>query len=355
MTDASPLARVAVIGAGMAGATCAAGLQRAGCEVTVFEKSRGVGGRLATRRTRVALAGGDTVELAFDHGAQMLTAREPRFAALLGRAEAAGVLRRWQPRIHADWPAAFDAPTWVAVPGMPALCGQMLAGLAVRTGQTVQRLQRARGGWQLVTEDGPQGPFDQVVLALPPQQAAVLLAGLHDVWADALASRAMDACWTLMAVTEDVDWPWDAAEPARGPLAWVSRSDRRPGRPAAAGHAVWVAQADADWSAAHLEDDPATVAEALGAALQAVLPRPTGRPLAWFHRSVHRWRYARPSTPEDDRRLSCWDPARGLGVCGDHLGGGDVEGAWRSGDDLAERIAVELETRQARTTDAVAA
>ena len=52
-----PGAAVAVIGAGLAGAACARGLQAAGVQVTVFDKSRGVGGRLATRRALVNLPG----------------------------------------------------------------------------------------------------------------------------------------------------------------------------------------------------------------------------------------------------------------------------------------------------------
>ena len=62
--------RIAVIGAGMAGLACAHELLRADAKVTVFERSRGLGGRLATRRQ------GD---LAFDHGAQFVTARSRPF------------------------------------------------------------------------------------------------------------------------------------------------------------------------------------------------------------------------------------------------------------------------------------
>ncbi|MBE0549214.1 MAG: FAD-dependent oxidoreductase, partial [Rubrivivax sp.] len=51
---------VAVVGAGIAGAACAASLQQAGLDVTLFEKSHGVGGRLATRRA--SWAGDDGVE-----------------------------------------------------------------------------------------------------------------------------------------------------------------------------------------------------------------------------------------------------------------------------------------------------
>jgi len=44
--------RVAIIGAGLTGLTAASLLRDAGVEITVFDKSRGLGGRLSTRRTR---------------------------------------------------------------------------------------------------------------------------------------------------------------------------------------------------------------------------------------------------------------------------------------------------------------
>ena len=71
--DAGQTADVLVIGAGMAGLIAAAELQRAGRRVLVLDKGRGVGGRLASRRIG---------EASFDHGAQFITARTPRFAAL---------------------------------------------------------------------------------------------------------------------------------------------------------------------------------------------------------------------------------------------------------------------------------
>jgi predicted NAD/FAD-dependent oxidoreductase len=146
----------------------------------------------------------------------------------------------------------------------------------------------------------------------------------------------MQPCWTLMAVTDDVDWPWDAAEPARGPLAWVVRNDRKPGRSAPPGCATWVAQATAAWSAARLEQDALTVAEELRSALKRLLP--AGHRLRWHHSSVHRWRYAAPAEPPRAEAPCWWDAALGLGVCGDFLAGHDVEAAWRSGDELADEM-----------------
>lgn len=338
---------VAVIGAGVSGAACAASLHRAGLRVTLFDKSRGVGGRMATRRAQWpgppcgAQAGADPVA-EFDHGAQHFSAGHPRFRAAVARAQAAGVVATWRPRVHSGFSALTERSGFVPVPNMPALCRHWAREVPLRTEHLVQRLQRSAAGWQVVLADGANvGPFDQVMLALPAAQAAVLLAGHHDDWADALAAVPMEACWTLMAATDEADWPWDAAEPTKGPLAWVVRNDRKPGRSAPPGVACWVAHASAAWSAEHLEADPTNVTETLRSALAALLPATPG--LRWHHASVHRWRYAMPAARVAGIDECWWDAALGLGVCGDFFGTGQIEAAWRSGDELADTVSSGLE------------
>jgi predicted NAD/FAD-dependent oxidoreductase len=351
---------VAVVGAGLAGASCAAGLLRRSCRVTVFDKSRGVGGRMATRRTVLA----DGTVLGFDHGVPHVAPRAPRFRALWADAVATGDAAVWRPRVFADVPGVFDGALYVGASGMPALARRLLDGADLRLSQAAQALRRDDDGWWVHTDDtAPAGPFDRIVLALPPRQAAALLAGPMPDWAQALGTVRMEACWTLMAASDEVDWPWDAAEPSRGPFAWVMRNDRRPGRTAPDGWATWVAHATASWSAAHLEEDPADVAQALRTALQGLLPPArTGVPAPrWHHAAAHRWRYALPATPASAGAplaskaasagggvadTSWWDAHAGIGVCGDFLGGGAAEGAWRSGDALAERLAASPATRQ---------
>jgi renalase len=344
--------RVAVIGAGIAGAACAASLCEAGVDVTLFDKSRGVGGRMATRRAEWALPDGGLQQAGFDHGAQHIQARHPRFKAALRRAATAGVVAHWAPRVHAAWPAPTQRDSWVPLGTMTALARHFIGDTPVQLGCQVQRLQRSTEGWQLVAADGSQhGPYDQVLLAMPAAQAAVLLAGHHDRWADSLATVPMQACWTLMAATQDLDWPWDACEPdaQRSPLAWVARQDRKPGRSAPDGLATWVAHASPVWTAAHLEDSPAAVQAALSQALAALLPM--GVKLQWAYRAVHRWRYALPAERPAAASTECWwDAQRGLGVCGDFMAGTGVEAAWRSGDELADTLlaALDEETAAAR-------
>ena len=359
MTLNPNLIHVAVIGSGLAGAACAAGLQRAGTQVTVFEKAQTVGGRAATQHAGLIGVSGAEHSVTFDTDAQCFTPIRPRFNAVLARAMSADGSREWRSRVHTVWPVEAGR-CLVATPTILTMCHQLLAGAAVHPNRVVRRLQRAPdGSWYLAAEGMPlAGPFHHVVLAIPPAQAAVLMAGHQDNWADALVARRMEPCWSLMAVTDDVDWPWDAAKPARGPLAWVLRNDRLPGRTSPPGLAVWTARATAEWSAAHLDDDPQTVSDKLQSALRAQLPTTSGSSsIRWHHTNVHRWRYAEPAVNYDDGFDSSecwWDESLGLGICGDFLGDGGIEAAWHSGDELADCMAASFERTEVLDCDGVA-
>ena len=351
MTIPSETVHVAVIGAGLAGVACARGLRQAGAQVALFEKTSQVGGRMTMRRaTTTEERGALESATVVDHGAQCFAPVRPRFRSLMADAIAAGAAREWQPRVHSSRHAQV-APCLVPTPRNSALCAHLLADTPVLVDRPVRRLQRAvDGAWHVATEGAPlAGPFQHVALAIPPAQAALLVAGHKDAWADALMAKRMEPRWTLIAVTDDLDLPWDAAEPDRGPLAWVLRNDRVPGRPSPRGMAVWTAQATAQWSAAHLESDPQAVRGELQSALRSQLPCAIDgqRPVHWHYVDVHRWRNAGPAFDCDDsfdRDEMWWDASLGLGVCGDFLGGGGVEGAWHSGDELADAMAASFES-----------
>ncbi len=339
----SSIPSAAVIGAGVAGASCADRLARAGWRVMLFDKSRGVGGRMATRRMSWPGADGAMNSAEFDHGASHFIPSHPEFRALIASGVAQGWAARWRPRVHSHSLCPPSDSMVVGLPGMPALCRRLTTRVPLALEQTVERLERTSSGWLLHSRgDVVDGPFDRIVLAMPPAQAAALLAGHQPAWSHALLDVPMVSSWVLMAVTNEVDWPWDACEPRKGPLSWVVRNDRKPGRSAALGTAHWVAHADPLWSASCVEASPEQITQALQPALQALLP--ASSVTQWHLVSAHRWRYAAclqtppAHTAHATQATAWWDDDLALGVCGDYLVGHGVEAAWRSGTDLAHAL-----------------
>ncbi|RZL33410.1 MAG: FAD-dependent oxidoreductase, partial [Rubrivivax sp.] len=221
--------RVAVVGAGMAGATCARALAQAGHGVQVFDKARRPGGRLATRRLAWVDGEGELQTTLLDHGAPGLSARGETFGAYLGAGLQAGALAQWRPALApGSLPLDDAAPIHVPVPDSPTLCRDLLAGLATTWSCAIDGLHRSVPGWHVEAAGQRQGgSFDAVVLALPPAQAAPLLAAHRPDWARHASLAPMQPCWTLMGVaTERSPSTWDLARPAAGPGPRLTGSAR---------------------------------------------------------------------------------------------------------------------------------
>ncbi|CAN7445681.1 NAD(P)-binding protein [Acidovorax sp. LjRoot38] len=325
---------IAVVGAGLAGLSCAQALLQAGHTVHVFDKARGPSGRMSTRR-----AEDDNGPWQCDHGAQYFTARDPAFRAEVARWQQAGVAALWDARL-----ASFDGTAWsnpatplerfVGTPRMTtpaAWLVQHLGAPALAQWQTtVQRLDHSEGGWTITSaEHGPHSPrYSAVLLAVPAPQAVPLLTPVSPAGAALAASARMRGSWAVMLrYASPAALPWEGAFINTGPLRWVARDSSKPGR---TGQETWLLHASPEWSEAHIEDSAEAVTTALLAAF-AALGGPT--PLA---ATAHRWRYA--DTEPALTQGSWWDAQMRLGLCGDWLHGGKVEGAWLSGRALAQQV-----------------
>jgi predicted NAD/FAD-dependent oxidoreductase len=323
----SPL-NIAIIGAGMAGASAARALHEAGHRITVFDKSRGLGGRMATRRTD---RGG------VDHGAQYFTARDPGFQARVEDWLRTGAVAPWgQGAVGSlaagQWRLTQDLPRYVGVPTMNAPVRTLLDGLNAHTGHTLTAVERKDGQWHLSTQEHGRlrEAFDALLLTLPLPQVLALSLPWPEAWIRSWSALHMPPCWAaLVGWTQEPEVDlgadgWFVDDPV---VAWVARNHRKPGRTP---QPHWTIHTTAEWSQAHLEDSP----EAVGQALSDWLRRQHGKGPADI--AVHRWRYAR--CEGESSALAHWDATQGLGVAGDWLAGGRVEGAWRSGQALAQAL-----------------
>jgi predicted NAD/FAD-dependent oxidoreductase len=307
-----------MVGAGLSGLVAARALVDAGARVSLFDKGRAVGGRLATQGRE---QGG------FDHGAQRFSSRSDAF-----RAEVEG----WR-REGLVTAVASERPRWLPVPSTNALAQGLARGLAVRCSARVTALSRRDRRWWLAIEGSQdEGPFDVVLLTAPAPQSAALLAP-HDAFVRELASIDYDPCWALALACDAAGPRWPDAiftDPAGdGPIELLVREGLKPGRTPDGALVRLVAHASVAFSRAHLETSTDDAAARMIEGLRALPGLEVLRP-RWCR--AHRWRFARVACALGEPCL--FDRGRGLGVAGDGMLGPRIEAAWESGRAIAERV-----------------
>ncbi len=339
--------RIAVIGAGIAGLACARTLQRAGCDVQVFEAADEPGGRLASQ---------DSPFGTFDTGAQYFTVRDARFTQAL-QATAADVVRPWSAnavRVLDEHGRVVEAALpareahWVAVPSMNGLAQRWAAPLqaasALHLGTQVERIAAHPAGWQVQARDAsdphrPPDGFDAVLLAVPASGARELLSKVEHLAPLAQRVEGVDVapCWTLITAFPHAAQPtlntlgpqWNAARSTHHRVAWLARESSKPGRTLIE---RWTVQASPGWSREHEGDDPARVTAKLLKAFGEI----TGIRATPTFAEARLWRQAQTLVPLGETFM--WDAALGVGVCGDWCIGHRVEDAFVSGLELALRV-----------------
>ncbi|MFN6127827.1 MAG: FAD-dependent oxidoreductase [Planctomycetota bacterium] len=338
-------ARVAVIGAGIAGCMCARTLADHGVDVVVFEKSRGPSGRCATRRIW------ETVLV--DHGAPFAEFTDRRWDGWVRSWQDDGVIAPWIGTVvefSGDKPRPLPShgARWVGIGGMNAIGKHLGRDLVCKTQTRVLGIEACETSYRLQFETSDpesQGitktsdTFDAVVFAIPAEQLPGMLPESCS-WRDSIPTSSLAPCWTMMAVLEKRwELPFDGARCVNSAFAWLGRESSKPGRPTDPD--TWVIQMEADWSARIIDHDPQEVAvrivDELGASGFAPMP-------GISHQEIHRWRYAKSAAGTSqtknghDAPACYWDRDHRLGACGDWTVGTGIEGALESGRSMAGRI-----------------
>ena len=326
---------VIVIGAGVAGLSCAARLQAAGAGVLLLDRADKPGGRCATRQFHGQSA---------DYGPVFLHGRDPDFLAAV-RTACAETRPGWPGKVSGTGkpcqPEAFSlGESRLGIPeGVNAFPRSLAAGLRIQLNCRVQTVSWDGGLFSVTDGAGGQWQSRDLVLALALEQALPFLRQLAPGEGIPQALALLGMFHTVPCLTVIAGYPagtrmpeWDVQYPeAEESLLLVSNeSGKRDAK-------VLVVQAAPRWSRVHLEDDP----DAWSDALLASAARVTG---AWVTapewRHTHRWRFARLDRANELAAPLVLSRNQGrLGVCGDLFSpGGGVQAAWRSGRELAERL-----------------
>ena len=312
---------ILIVGAGMAGLSAAAHLHNKGYGVLVVEKSRGVGGRLASRRVGQAT---------FDHGAQFMTVRDPRFASVVAQWQQIGVVQEWFASALSGNKAHIR---WCGYPSMSAVAKNLANGVAVSLEQRVLSLQKRDKGWLVSMSSGEILNAAALILTPPVPQTLDLFdassIALPEETMMRLNSLTYDRCIAVLALLASpsaIPSPGGIV-PSQKSISWIADNQQKgiSKVPAVTIHA------DASFSDEHWDLDRRESGTNL---LNAAQP--------WLHSEViefqvHGWRYAKPINIDED---ACFVIGRSPPciLAGDAFAGPRVEGAVCSGWAAAEAL-----------------
>ena len=319
---------IAIIGTGLAGLSAAQALHAAGHAVQLFDKSRGSGGRMASKRSDAG---------SLDLGAQYFTARDRRFTEVVQQWRDRGWVAEWTPTLYnfrngGLTPSPDEQVRWVGTPRMSAITRALLGALPVNFACRITEGFRGEQHWGLQDAEGlSHGPFSHVIIATPAPQATALLAAAPKL-AGAAASVAMEPTWAVaLAFERPLDTPVEGCFVQDSPLDWLARNRTKPGRETTLD--TWVLHASSAWSKQHLDLPKEAVIEELHGAFAELIGCAVPAPVFSL---AHRWLYARPAQGHEWGALA--DADLGLYACGDWCSSGRVEGAWLSGQEAARRL-----------------
>ena len=308
--------RAGIVGAGIAGASCAGTLAAAGWEVDVFEKSRGAGGRLSTRRTDQGWA---------TLGSPFISAKRDPFRSQLREWVRQGWLAPvrgdiWQGRATISWAQAQLQNHYRPTIEPSQLVRHVMGTARLHTQSRVVALQPRT----IILEDGRVlGDYDCVICSVPTPQAIPLLDALP-LLREGLGKVRYRPIWSFLM-------RWEG-----GPAADVIKFDDHllnlAVRQTSGGEGLWAVHSSHEFAETYLEASEMEASNRAASALMGLL----GLPWPVEIEASHLWRYARPETATEGFWLG--DRENRVALIGDGIAGVGVERAWESGLRLAQAI-----------------
>jgi predicted NAD/FAD-dependent oxidoreductase len=316
-----------IIGAGISGLLAGKALTQAGHNVTILEKSRGVGGRMATRRYKDGI---------FDFGAQFFTARDPEFQQWVDLWLQNGVAREWSLNLSSSGSSLnrSNRKQYKGVHGMTSITKELSQGLKIQLQTQVTSLSLDSKSWIAQIENGRELRAGQLILTSPVPQALDLLQkgdiSLPDREFKALQNLKYHPCIALLVLLDGA-----SGIPApggvkldSGPIQWLGDNRQKGISPEATAITI---HASKEFSHQNYDHSIDQLAELL---LAAAEPWLGNNILDW---QLHKWRYSQPTQiyPKDFMEI---DDLSGLFIAGDAFGGPRIEGAALSGLRVASHL-----------------
>ncbi len=321
---------IAIIGAGIAG-ICIANMLGDIAKVTIFEKSRGVGGRIATRYI------GD---YEFDHGAQFFTIKTDGFQKCMQPLIDRGMIDVWNAKFveinknkithQKQWDAEY--PHYVGTPRMNEICKYLANKIDVNLSVEVQKIERVdEDKWQLYDSNNKiLGKFDWVISTTPAEQCKALLPK-EFAYHQTLEEVKMSGCYALMlGFANKLDIGWDAALVKNSNLSWIANNSSKPRRNASN---TMIVLASNKWSNEHIDADLEYIRLEMIKSFSEIIDYNKSE---LVELNIHKWKYA--NIAKNTKYKYLLDQTNKLAAIGDWCIQGRIESAFMSADALYNKL-----------------
>lgn len=326
--------KIAIIGAGISALSLATKLDDR-FDIEIFEKARGVGGRMAVKYHE---------NFQFDKGTQHFTCRSEEFKDFLQEFIDKDIVKLWHAKfVELDYDKIISTRKWnednqhfVCAPKMNILCKELAKNKNIKLQTKIVNCQKIDKKWVLYDEKNNQyGDFDYLIFSSPPEQTYDLI-DKNFAEIDLIKNSKMVGCFALMlGLKEKLNLDFDAALVKNAIISWISLDSSKPDRPD--GFSLLINSTNL-WAEQHIENDIDEVKKSLINEVCNILK--LDKELIDFC-DIHRWRYANIKRQDDNIRnnkLSLFDENLKIGVCGDFLIQGRIESAFLSADHLAKKL-----------------
>jgi renalase len=337
---------IGIIGAGIAGLTAGRMLAQAGHEVIVFEKSRGVGGRLATRYAD------ESKEIKFDHGCPHISGSDPRFTPFLNDMIEKKILQKWTDGFH-YWsgeklfdrhPQKTKMDYYFAPDGLNSIGKHMSRWVDVRNeskviGMTYLGSQNGKKRpWMINLENFNVVEVDAIIFATPAIQTYGLIENSQNERIVKTVIKDIDTIdynpkYSLMLTYNQAEMPdWKGIFCNDETLHWVSNESSKRSND---GKLTLVCHSRGDYTRNHLfkHSDTDIIKNQMILALRKIIGDWAGK---YDESQSHLWRYSQPRTFFHKDFVEIGDANAPIGIIGDYMRGGTTEHAYISGYELAK-------------------
>lgn len=342
--------RIGIVGAGIAGLTAGMELKAAGHTVILFEKSRGYGGRMATRYAD------NNKNLKLDHGVPYFTVESPEFRILIDKLLQKNIVQNSLDQIY-NWESENDIEPigtgneiFTAPNGMNSIGKFLGKDLDIRFKERVTSLEQlpddsgGKESWLVKCESGLNEKIDALIITAPAHQAAELLSSAADdphikQLSKKLGEVEYDPQFALMLTYKSVNpQSWGMLKLKDEVINFISYESKKRDLEKAG----YVVHSSPEFASKNI-DSRENIIDMMMERLTLILGKWAAKP-DW--QQLHFWRYSQAKTSLNNEYLEVKGNGPRIALVGSYMKGNTVESAYLSGLRLARHWIVQLSEKE---------